>query len=152
MNRIIAPIKMCIFTIYFINVRHFIYLFLLIFIFSCGKKRKDISTNSQERPKLSVVVEHGGSGGSAAAPIAKKVINQLTNLYSNLSIQSAHTTDAKAAGQRSLRNTALGYITKVDDGNTAFQQFKTENNMTEQPASLGFKIKTNKKHSHIESF
>lgn len=58
MNRIIAPIKMCIFTIYFTNVRHFIYLFLLIFIFSCGKKRKDLATNSQERPKLSVVIEH----------------------------------------------------------------------------------------------
>ena len=84
--------------------------------------------------------------------IAKKLINQLTDLYRNLSIQSAHTTDAKAAGQRSLRNTALGYITKVDDGNTAFQQFKTANNMTEQLASLGFTIKSNKKNSCIEDF
>jgi aminopeptidase N len=84
--------------------------------------------------------------------IAKKLINQLTNLYKNLSIQSTNTTDAKTAGLRSLRNTVLGYITKVDDGATALQQFKTANNMTEQLASLGFAIKSNKKNSCTEDF
>ena len=84
--------------------------------------------------------------------IAKKLIKQLTNLYKNLSIQSTNTTDAKTAGLRSLRNTVLGYITKVDDGATALQQFKTANNMTEQLASLGFAIKSNKKNSCTEDF
>ena len=84
--------------------------------------------------------------------IAKKLINQLTNLYEDLTIHTVYRPDAKSAGQRSLRNTVLKYITRIDGGKTAFQQFKTADNMTEQLSSLGFVISGNIKNSCAEDF
>ena len=84
--------------------------------------------------------------------IAKKLINQLTNLYEDLTIHTEYRPDAKSAGQRSLRNTVLKYITRIDGGKTAFQQFKTADNMTEQLSSLGLIISGNIKNSCAKDF
>ena len=49
----------CVFLpLYFKDVKQLIYIFLSILIFSCSNKRKDVSSNFQDRSKLSIVVAH----------------------------------------------------------------------------------------------
>lgn len=49
----------CVFLpLYFKDVKQLIYIFLSILIFSCANKRKDVSSNFQDRSKLSIVVAH----------------------------------------------------------------------------------------------
>ena len=52
-----------------------------------------------EKPEISVsvIVEHGGHGGSAAAPLARKIIKTYFDLYPLSNVQSARKEELKNA-------------------------------------------------------
>lgn len=84
--------------------------------------------------------------------IAKNLTKQFINLYKNLTFQNSYTPDPKNAGKRSLRNAALKYITKLDSGKAALEQFKSADNMTEQLSALGLIIAADIKSNCISNF
>ena len=84
--------------------------------------------------------------------IAKNLNKQFINTYKNLIFQNSYTPDPRDAGQRSLRNASLKYITKLDNGKAALEQFKSADNMTEQLSALGLIIAADIKSDCIGDF
>ena len=84
--------------------------------------------------------------------IAKNLNKQFINTYKNLTFQNSYTPDPRDAGQRSLRNASLKYITKLDSGKAALEQFKSADNMTEQLSALGLIIAADIKGDCIGDF
>ncbi|MDB9754179.1 aminopeptidase N [Amylibacter sp.] len=84
--------------------------------------------------------------------IAKNLNKQFINTYKNLTFQNSYTPDPRDAGQRSLRNASLKYITKLDSGKAALEQFKSADNMTEQLSALGLIIAADIKSDCIGDF
>ncbi|MEL6794901.1 MAG: aminopeptidase N C-terminal domain-containing protein, partial [Pseudomonadota bacterium] len=72
-------------------------------------------------------------GDAAAARIEKTV----RALYESRTSDAPYSPDAASAGQRALRNTALGWITRRDGGETARAQFANADNMTDSLAAMG---------------
>ncbi|MDB9878550.1 aminopeptidase N [Amylibacter sp.] len=84
--------------------------------------------------------------------IAKNLNKQFINTYKNLTFQNSYTPDPRDAGQRSLRNASLKYITKLDSGKAALEQFKSADNMTEKLSALGLIIAADIKSDCIGDF
>ena len=84
--------------------------------------------------------------------IAKNLNKQFINTYKNLTFQNSYTPGPRDAGQRSLRNASLKYITKLDSGKAALEQFKSADNMTEQLSALGLIIAADIKNDCIGDF
>ena len=84
--------------------------------------------------------------------IAKNLNKQFINTYKNLTFQNSYTPGPRDAGQRSLRNASLKYITKLDSGKAALEQFKSADNMTEQLSALGLIIAADIKSDCIGDF
>jgi aminopeptidase N len=74
--------------------------------------------------------------------LAQRLGENLITLYSDMAVSGPYTPDAKAAGRRSLRGTALSLINLLDDGETANSQFDSADNMTEQVAALACLVPT----------
>jgi aminopeptidase N len=53
-----------------------------------------------------------------------------------MAVKGPYSPDAAAIGRRSLRNTALGYLTELGDCSTAYRQFQRADNMTDSQAAL----------------
>jgi aminopeptidase N len=73
------------------------------------------------------------------AGIASKHKSALTDLYHRLTSTAAFSPDAKSAGRRALRNSALRFLTASDDGDAAqlaHAHFKAAGNMTDMMAGL----------------
>jgi aminopeptidase N len=71
--------------------------------------------------------------------IAHALRSELSEVYQSLHVPGPYSPDARAAGQRSLRNIALAYLMEIDDAGIrarAMQQFETADNMTDTMAAL----------------
>ncbi len=71
--------------------------------------------------------------------IAHALRSELSEAYQSLHVAGPYSPDARSAGQRSLRNVALGYLMEIDDAgirSRAVQQFGTADNMTDTMAAL----------------
>ncbi len=68
--------------------------------------------------------------------IAAHLAPDLTATYEAMNLPGPYTPDAKAAGCRALRQTALDLITRNDHGIVAQKQFVAADNMTEQLGAL----------------
>ncbi|MDJ0630955.1 MAG: aminopeptidase N [Rhodobacter sp.] len=71
-----------------------------------------------------------------ALALAGHLSHVLPDIYEAMNIPGPYSPDPKAAGCRALRQTALGLITRLDDGGTAAKQFRDADNMTEQLGAL----------------
>jgi len=71
--------------------------------------------------------------------LAVQLKDKFSAVYQNNFSQGAYSIDQAAVKQRSLKNTALGYLMECGDSKiheTCYQQFKTANNMTDVMAAL----------------
>jgi len=68
--------------------------------------------------------------------VAEHLRDELPALYEEMNIPGPYTPDAKAAGCRALRLTALACLSRIDDGSAAAKQFRNADNMTEQLGAL----------------
>ncbi len=84
--------------------------------------------------------------------MAGRLENDLPGLYRTMAVPGPYSPDAKAAGERDLRGTVLGLMTRLDEGKTAGTLFETADNMTEQLAALGQLIPTDHGPAAVESF
>ncbi len=80
--------------------------------------------------------------GDLNLAIATALGEDLPALYHAMTVDGPYTPDAKAAGKRALKSTALSLLTKLDGGATAEVQFSTADNMTEQLSALATLIRT----------
>tara|TARA_R110002124_G_scaffold112757_3_gene266996 strand:- start:2093 stop:4651 length:2559 start_codon:yes stop_codon:yes gene_type:complete len=72
--------------------------------------------------------------------IALELEEKLPALYHDMAVDGTYSPDARAAGKRALRTTALSLLTKLDGGEAALKQFTDANNMTEQLSALALAI------------
>ncbi len=68
--------------------------------------------------------------------IATHLEQDLATLYGTLTQSGPYSPEAEAAGARSLRNTALRFLTLLDGGTRARAQYDTADNMTDQLAGF----------------
>jgi aminopeptidase N len=71
--------------------------------------------------------------------IAHALRSELSEAYQSLHVPGPYSPDARAAGHRSLRNLALGYLMEIDDAgirSRAMQQLEMADNMTDTMAAL----------------
>jgi aminopeptidase N len=68
--------------------------------------------------------------------LASSLEREFRTTYECMAVKGAYSPDAAAIGRRSLRNTALGYLTELGDCATAYRQFEQADNMTDSQAAL----------------
>ena len=68
--------------------------------------------------------------------LASALEHELRATYGRMAVKGPYSPDASAVGRRSLRNTALGYLTELGDCSTAYRQFQNADNMTDSQAAL----------------
>ncbi|KKM48078.1 hypothetical protein LCGC14_1558080, partial [marine sediment metagenome] len=68
--------------------------------------------------------------------IATHLSDQLATLYDGMQAQGPYSPDARAAGKRALRGTALALLSRLDGGKRAARQFTQADNMTEELGAL----------------
>ncbi|MDD9716066.1 aminopeptidase N [Dinoroseobacter sp. PD6] len=73
---------------------------------------------------------------SLTRAIAAHAEPTLSALYDTMAVPGPYTPDAKAAGRRALRGTALRLLSERDNGDRARAQFLSADNMTEQLAAF----------------
>ena len=74
--------------------------------------------------------------------LARRLEPDLSGLFTGMAVPGPYTPDAKAAGKRALRATALALITRLDGGAAANSLYDSADNMTEQLAALGLLVPT----------
>lgn len=72
-----------------------------------------------------------------ATDLANALKDGLEEAYHAMTSSTAYSPDATGAGRRSLRNQAMGLLTRIDDGALAAAQFADADNMTDSLAALG---------------
>ncbi len=71
--------------------------------------------------------------------IATRYRTRFEGAFRHFAVQGPYSPDAAAAGRRALRNTALGYVSTIDDGTSralAFLEYRRAENMTDAMAAL----------------
>ncbi|MCX7645849.1 MAG: aminopeptidase N [Rhodobacteraceae bacterium] len=71
-----------------------------------------------------------------AQAVAERLAADLPGLHEAMRVPGPYTPDARAAGCRSLRLVALGYLSRLDGGRRAARQFREADNMTEELGAL----------------
>ena len=85
--------------------------------------------------------------------VASAMADDLPGLYAGMAVPGAYTPDAKAAGRRSLRASALALLTRLEaDANTARAQFSQADNMTEQMSALAVLIRAGSGGAAVAAF
>jgi aminopeptidase N len=87
-----------------------------------------------------------------ARAVAAHLAPTLPGLYEEMNIPGPYTPDAKAAGCRALRITALSYLARLDGGKAAEKQFRDADNMTEQTGALSVLLDIGKGQPEVQSF
>ena len=73
---------------------------------------------------------------TVADTLARRLENALPEIYEAMNLPGPYSPDPKAAGCRSLRLTALGLLTRLDDGDRASALYHAADNMTEELGAL----------------
>ncbi|GGE47109.1 aminopeptidase N [Actibacterium pelagium] len=84
--------------------------------------------------------------------IAAHLSEPLASLYDQMAIDGPFSPDAKDAGRRSLRQSALSYLTRLDGGERATALYAAADNMTEQLGALASLIANGHGQSEVQSF
>jgi aminopeptidase N len=87
-----------------------------------------------------------------ARAVAAHLAPALPSLYEEMNIPGPYTPDAKAAGCRALRLTALSYLSRLDGGKAAEKQFRDADNMTEQTGALSVLLDVGAGQPEVQSF
>jgi aminopeptidase N len=87
-----------------------------------------------------------------ARAVAAHLAPALPALYEEMNIPGPYSPDAKAAGCRALRLTALSYLSRLDEGKAAERQFREADNMTEQTGALAVLLDTGRGQPEVQSF
>ena len=87
-----------------------------------------------------------------AMEIANHMGDDFARLYDAMAVPGPYTPDAAAAGQRSLRDAALAYLSRIDDCARARAQFSGADNMTEKTGALGKLISNGQVISEVDDF
>jgi aminopeptidase N len=93
-----------------------------------------------------------GSREKLARAVAAHLAPALPVLYEEMNIPGPYTPDAKAAGCRALRLTALSYLSRLDGGKAAEKQFRDADNMTEQTGALAVLLDIGQGQPEVQSF
>ncbi|WP_108483424.1 aminopeptidase N [Oceaniglobus ichthyenteri] len=84
--------------------------------------------------------------------IAKAHADALAHTYADCALSGPYSPDAKAAGLRALRMTALGFLSYLDDGARARDQFASADNMTEKLGALSTLLAIGKGENEVAAF
>ncbi|SFP06581.1 aminopeptidase N [Tranquillimonas alkanivorans] len=84
--------------------------------------------------------------------VAEHLNDVLSRLYDEMDVPGPYTPDARAAGRRALRQTALTVLSRVDGGKRAQRQFETADNMTEQLGALACLVRLGRGEEALASF
>ncbi len=76
----------------------------------------------------------------------------LAALYEAMDVPGPYTPAPRAAGARALRLTALGYLSRLDDGRRAERQFYKADNMTEELGALSALLSVGQGQPEVEAF
>jgi aminopeptidase N len=87
-----------------------------------------------------------------ARAVATHLAPALPALYEEMNIPGPYTPDAKAAGCRALRLTALSYLSRLDEGKAAQRQYRDADNMTEQTGALAVLLDIGQGQPEVQSF
>ncbi len=87
-----------------------------------------------------------------ALAVAGHLADELKALYAEMDTPGPYTPDARAAGCRSLRLAALGYLARLDQGRLASRQYRDADNMTEQLGALAVLLDIGEGGSEASSF
>ncbi|WP_422072673.1 aminopeptidase N [Tranquillimonas rosea] len=84
--------------------------------------------------------------------IAEHLSDVLPQIYEAMEVVGPYTPDPKAAGRRSLRQTALALMSRTDGGKRAARQFETADNMTEQMGALTCLVRIGEGADQLDAF
>ena len=84
--------------------------------------------------------------------IAQALQDSLPRLMTEMHVAGPYSPDAKAAGKRFLGNTLLGYLSELDGGTAAQNQYDTADNMTQQLAALACLVSIEKGEDAVAAF
>ncbi|MCL4107616.1 UNVERIFIED_CONTAM: hypothetical protein GTU68_022077 [Idotea baltica] len=87
-----------------------------------------------------------------AQAVSEHLQDQWPKLYAEMTVAGPYSPDAVSAGRRVLRGTALAYLTRLDSGKAAGQQFESATNMTEQLGALAALLDAGRADAALESF
>ncbi|SDL90247.1 aminopeptidase N [Aliiruegeria lutimaris] len=84
--------------------------------------------------------------------IAEQLGTTLSDLYDDMAVHGPYRPDAGDAGQRALRQAALGFLSLLDGGVRAQSQYETADNMTEQLGALACLLDIGKAETALAAF
>jgi aminopeptidase N len=84
--------------------------------------------------------------------IGKALGHVLPELYDAMAEPGPYSPDARAAGKRALRHSALAYLSRVDGGARARAQFAKADNMTEQLGALSVLVEIGQAEDALADF
>ncbi|NDR56540.1 aminopeptidase N [Aliiruegeria sabulilitoris] len=84
--------------------------------------------------------------------IAQRLGSTLSDLYDDMAVHGPYRPDASDAGQRALRQSALGFLSLLDGGARAQSQYETADNMTEQLGALACLLDIGKAEAALAAF
>ncbi len=89
---------------------------------------------------------------SARQTIARTLAQALAHLVDAMAETGPFTPGAKSAGRRDLRNTAISYLSLIDDGASAARLYDRANNMTDESEGLAFLLDIGKADAALRRF
>jgi aminopeptidase N len=89
---------------------------------------------------------------AARQTIARQLAPALTDLVETMAETGPFTPGAKSAGRRDLRNTAISYLSLIDDGASAARLFDQANSMTDESKGLAFLLDVGKADEALRRF
>ncbi|MBD3677361.1 MAG: aminopeptidase N [Rhodobacteraceae bacterium] len=87
-----------------------------------------------------------------SALVAKHLSDILPRLYEEMDTPGPYSPDPKAAGRRALRQTALSFLSRLDEGKRAAKQFRGADNMTEQLGALSSLVEIGQGQEELAAF
>ncbi|SMX38018.1 aminopeptidase N [Octadecabacter ascidiaceicola] len=84
--------------------------------------------------------------------MAQHVQDILPRIQAGMTVSGPYSPDAKSAGKRSLGNTVLGLLSRLDGGAAAAKQYDEADNMTMQLAGLAALLKLGKGSAESQAF
>ncbi len=84
--------------------------------------------------------------------VARRLERDLPALHEAMRVPGPYTPDARAAGCRALRLTALGYLSRLDGGKRAARAFREADNMTEEVGALSCLLGIGKGQEEVAAF
>jgi len=86
------------------------------------------------------------------AIVADRLAPMLMPVYNDMQVDGPYSPDARAAGQRALRQSALSLMSEHDNGQAASAQFAAADNMTEQLGALGCLLRIGQGDHAVQAF